>query len=46
MVVETIAPDLTHINKPTDSSKVALLDLALNQKPIKSSLLAKFFGKK
>ena len=45
MVVETIAPDLTHINKPTDSSKVALLDLALNQKPIKSSLLAKIFGK-
>ena len=46
MVVETIAPDFTHLNKPTDSSKIALLDLALNQNPIKPKLFSGLFGKK
>ena len=46
MVVETVAPDFTHSNKPTDSSKISLLDLALNQNPIKPKFFAGLFGKK
>jgi len=43
MLVEVIAPKLAHMNKPIESSKISLLDLALLQKTQKESFIKKLF---
>ncbi len=43
-VVEVIRPSLPHLNKPTLSSGLGLLDLALGQIPVKQSFFKKLFS--
>lgn len=43
LMVETVAPPVPHMNKPTDSSLAALLDLALLQPVKKESFFKKLF---
>ena len=42
-VVEVVRPSIPHLNKPTLSSELGLLDLALGQKPAKQSFFKKLF---
>lgn len=44
MLVEVVAPKLPHLNKPIESSYIALLDLALTQAPQKEGLFQKLFN--
>lgn len=44
MLVEVEAPKLPHLNKPIESSYIALLDLALAQEPQKEGLFKKLFS--
>lgn len=41
-IIETIAPSLPHMNKPTDSSLVSLLDLALRQPVKRENFIKKY----
>ena len=41
---EVVAPKLPHLNKPIESSYIALLDLALTQAPQKEGLFQKLFN--
>jgi cell division ATPase FtsA len=44
MVIEPLAPNLPYMNKPTQSSYLALLDMALNQVKESKGFLKKIFG--
>ncbi len=43
-VVEIIAPDIPNLNKPTQSSELAVLNFALKQNEQKTGFLKKIFG--
>ena len=43
-VVEIVHPALPHLNKPSQSSELGLLDLALSQKPKRTGFLKKLFS--